>query len=518
MNINNLKIDVRIRSHWEAIDLGFILARQYWRPLFLSWAIPAAILFVFLSILLRDHSWLVPLIIWWLKPALDRFPLFVLSRFIFGENITLNSLFRKIWTISKTDWLPWLTYRRLSPSRSMDMPVTLLEELKSGDRDKRLRVLHRSNSHSAFWLTIILVHLEAVIIVAAYGFAALMIPEEFSIDFMAMIFDESEAHNQVVNLLSVIAMTLIAPFYVASGFCLYLNRRIDMEAWDVEIRFRQMSQQLKKVGSLVSVFLPIFLMVSVFCVPSPVSAEEQSLEETGHTDLYDSNLLSTKTSREIIDEVLAEDAFHKFEEVGYWRLKEKTEEDEEQEKSKIPQWIIELIKFWERISLGGSGTANFAVLFEFLLWVIAISIIGFFLYKLIQYLLLNYKAGTAEIEDTEKPKVLFGLDVTKESLPDDIPTETLNLWRQGHHRQALALLYRASLFHLMESKGIQFEESYTEGECLQAAASFGDILVTDYLKEVTQNWKNLAYGHIVPVSDVVEALCDRWNQVFENES
>jgi hypothetical protein len=30
----------------------------------------------------------------------------------------------------------------------------------------------------------------------------------------------------------------LEPFYVAAGFCMYLNRRVELEAWDIEQAFR----------------------------------------------------------------------------------------------------------------------------------------------------------------------------------------------------------------------------------------------------------------------------------------
>ena len=31
---------------------------------------------------------------------------------------------------------------------------------------------------------------------------------------------------------------LLEPFYVAAGFAMYLNRRVELEAWDIEQEFR----------------------------------------------------------------------------------------------------------------------------------------------------------------------------------------------------------------------------------------------------------------------------------------
>jgi hypothetical protein len=35
------------------------------------------------------------------------------------------------------------------------------------------------------------------------------------------------------------AVLLLEPFYVAAGFAMYLNRRAELEAWDIEQEFRR---------------------------------------------------------------------------------------------------------------------------------------------------------------------------------------------------------------------------------------------------------------------------------------
>ena len=36
-----------------------------------------------------------------------------------------------------------------------------------------------------------------------------------------------------------IAVLFLEPFYVAAGFAMYLNRRAELEAWDIEQEFRR---------------------------------------------------------------------------------------------------------------------------------------------------------------------------------------------------------------------------------------------------------------------------------------
>jgi hypothetical protein len=37
----------------------------------------------------------------------------------------------------------------------------------------------------------------------------------------------------------VLVVALVEPFYVAAGFAMYLNRRVELEAWDIEQELRR---------------------------------------------------------------------------------------------------------------------------------------------------------------------------------------------------------------------------------------------------------------------------------------
>jgi thiosulfate reductase cytochrome b subunit len=40
-------------------------------------------------------------------------------------------------------------------------------------------------------------------------------------------------------LLYMAVVAVLEPFYVAAGFAMYLNRRVELEAWDIEQEFRR---------------------------------------------------------------------------------------------------------------------------------------------------------------------------------------------------------------------------------------------------------------------------------------
>src|SRR5207344_3123445 len=85
----DVRVALRTRSGLEAIDLGFAMARAWWRPLAASWAVFVLPVGAAIVVLLRDHpAWSLGLL-WWLRPAFARIPLHVLAQALFGRSTSL---------------------------------------------------------------------------------------------------------------------------------------------------------------------------------------------------------------------------------------------------------------------------------------------------------------------------------------------------------------------------------------------------------------------------------------------
>ena len=117
----------------------------------------------------------------------------------------------------------------------------------------------------------------------------------------------------------------------------------------------------------------------------------------------------------------------------------------------------------------------------------------------------------------DAPKVMFGMDVRVESLPEDIPERALNLLENGDIRAAVSLLYRESLvkgLHLFE---IPFTDSDTEYECLARVEQTDSSPFIAMFGGVTRAWLQLAYAHRPVQQDDVQTLLAQWQEVFVNE-
>ena len=85
MDLDKLQFRAAVRSGWQALDLGFLMARQWWRPLIITAAVPPLLLLLPLLVIFWDQPFWAGFIIWWLKPFWERLPLYLASRKIFAE-------------------------------------------------------------------------------------------------------------------------------------------------------------------------------------------------------------------------------------------------------------------------------------------------------------------------------------------------------------------------------------------------------------------------------------------------
>jgi len=240
MQVDALAVRLRPRTPMEAVDLGVRLCQSaagsiY--PVYLRVAVPVVILAV-ASFEIAD--WLPTLIIWWLKPWLDRTILFALSRAVFNQQTT----WRDLWAARRQVWFGqlWLalTLQRLSIWRALTQPVYQLEGGGFGPARRRVRKLRRGAAGSAFLTTQAFSLCELAITTACLSLLFWFAPAGRTPDLSQIIDNESSATLAIVSALSYgVAVLFLEPFYVASGFGQYLNRRASIEAWDIEQEFKR---------------------------------------------------------------------------------------------------------------------------------------------------------------------------------------------------------------------------------------------------------------------------------------
>lgn len=519
MDLSRLSIEPRLRNGWQAIDLGFAMARQWWWPSFLVWAIPSAVVYLLFSLVLPEYTWLSIFTVWWLKPLWDRLPLALGSRALFSEAMDVKATLRNMLRIVKTDCFASLTWRRLSPSRSFDLPVTVLEGLRGAERSRRLSVLHQSYGNAAIWLTVVLVHIEMFLGLGIWSMAVLLVPEEIEVDWLGIMLSGDMISAHFSNVVTLCAMALVGPFYSLAGFSLYICRRIELEAWDIELRFRHLAERCgklnaKRTAGKAAAGVLALILGGLITTHSPPSWAQDNAEPEFVQDYYrslEAHQAAMEAKGSVLDLLAGED-FHRVETESGWRFKDLGADPEGD-----PEWLLALVEFiaWMRELTAPLDTVftGLAVGFEVLIWLLVAGLVGLLVYRYRKGLVSVFGLRSQSSLRSE-PEVLFGLDVRKQSLPRDVCAQVQIVWRDGRHREAIALLYRATLSRLIHQFAFQFYAGYTERECVAVVQQDGDQKLSEFMQGLTRVWQQLAYAHRLPQSAQVDELCQDWQTLF----
>jgi len=512
LELDNLTVEIRPRRPWAAVDLGVLMAKRWWLQLMQLWIITTLPIFLLLSVLPLQWLFWQSIIVWWLKPLFERPLLFVLSQTVFGQFPANKEVLKTSLQLLSKQMILSLTWRRLSPSRSLDLPVVQLEGLNGRRRSARLSVLHREGTSPATALTVFGAHVELFFTMAFVSLVFIFMPQGIHIPWDELYFEkQSRAVMLATNFFAYLSMAVVAPFYVATGFALYLNRRVRLEAWDIEIAFKRMinaraSNDRKAFAaspSCAKIIACTALVLSLPLLPSDLVAENLNVEP--ERDVF---AMDAESAEEQIEAIKKHGAFNVREVVRYPAFPWASGKSKKNNVDK--RWNIDF----------GSFFSSFMVVGELLLW-LSVLILIFFLAIKYGGWLQQFSVYSSENARKKRPSVLFGLDVAQESLPENVAVSALAYWKIGDHRQALSLLYRASLFQLMEY-GVELREGDTEGVCLSKArkpAAFEMLPdgAIDYLESLTRVWQCFAYGHIEPEQQVALAMCHRWEKIWQRE-
>ena len=250
MQLDQLLIETRIRTAWSSIDLGVKLARLHWLQDVFLWLLMAVPIYALCIVIFSGpNEWIAGTIIWWLKPLFERPILYRQSRELFSQATSISQ------TIAGyKDWfwpgiLPALSYRRLSFSRSFLMAVLVLEKLKGAAYTQRTNVLKRKFSSEATWLTVVFVHFEFFFSFSIIMLVGIIAPDLISFEYSLA--EASQSATLIWGGTTLFVMAAIAPFYVTSGFTLYISRRVELEGWDIEISFRDWLHSTEKRSLMV---------------------------------------------------------------------------------------------------------------------------------------------------------------------------------------------------------------------------------------------------------------------------
>lgn len=226
---------------------------------------------------------------------------------------------------------------------------------------------------------------------------------------------------------------------------------------------------------------------------------------------HHNNLLNAHHGTEDFDqkfnEFLQSDAYSKKVRQGYWKQNKSDD-------VKTSKWVDRLVAFGEFFSGISRGVAVFlkVVLIGLLLWACV------WLYKRRQFWLErlpSWQAKTARVTSYRDVRP-FAMP-----LPDDDKLAIMmeQCIDRGAYREALSLLYRASLHKIELAYDVGIAESQTEGQCQALlATTTAKMVERAFFARVVELWQASAYGDRPSEPAVLRQLLQDWQRLYRGQT
>lgn len=481
MRVDDLQAELRARTPWEAIDLGFAMSRRWWQPLWAAWICLVVPLQLGIFALLARHPLLAVALVWWLLPLWERVALFVLSRCLFGVRPTVRRTASELRATVLSGLLGDLTLRRLSPARTVILPVSQLERLSGGRASARRRLLSERVQSTGSGLALACAMAEAGLLCGVAVLATWVLPDTPAWGaevLLSRLTDGGWWSTMVLGAVVVAVTAAVQPVRTGAAFGLYLQRRTVLEGWDVELTFRRLAERLARR----SVGVATALLVLALALGTGAATAQNPAEEA--------------RVRDATAQVLLGDDFGGTRTETRWRLREdlpQTDTSPRERSATLP-----------RTPLAGGLQIVLGLL-------VGVALVGLLISVLSRAPPLPERTAAAAALVARARTGMLALDGS--ALPEHPAQAAWALWEQGRQEDALGLLYRAAVAHLVSQRKLEVDDSATEGDCLRVARRTLPARPATYLGHLTRAWQQLAYAHR-PVDDQrMRQLVDDWGEL-----
>jgi hypothetical protein len=468
MRLDTVTAEIRPRSDWEAVDLGFAMVRRsFWRCIAVWW-LALALPTVVAAVLLWDHPMFLLALFWWVKPAGSRLVLFELSRRLFGEEPSWRAVWREIPRAWTRRFFHRFVWARFSPWLPVTLAVEDLEGLRGKAYRQRCGQVARRGEGVVMWIYFLADAAAAWIGLGILGLVMMFVPDGQNAPWQQAV--ESWDPNSPMELPLLISRTVVAcvmtaisltdVFVTGAGFGVYINNRTWIEGWDVELAFKRLAQRLGKVAVVV-------LALCMIGLPADAAG--------------------AKSPAEVIQEVKSDKAFEVH------TVTQRVSRSKPPSTSSLPTDVIEILM----------------TVFSICAAVLLVGFLGWMLWK--NRHMFRLRGGDVKPASmAPSARVVMGMAVSPDTLPADVPAAAWMLWQQGRHQESLGLLYRGSISRVMELGRVEIHESDTEGDCLRRVELAGAAVHADYFRGITGMWMRLAYAGVSPADSEVQVLCQQW--------
>lgn len=499
MELERISVVLRPRAPREALDLGAAMLRANAVAVWSAWfafTLPVFVVCNALGLLL-DLPWLGLVLMWWLKPLFDRLPLYVLSRAVFDRPPSWRETLRgqRQWSWRST--LAALSWLRIDSNRALRLPMELLEGAPRRLRSARWKVLRRRIVADTSLLTYGCLQFELVLFLSAWLLGAMLIPHEWRADSFGDFFrhdvrDASTTWMLLAAGVAYLAMSAIEPLYVACGFALYLNRRTQLEAWDIDLAFRRMHARLEALGKVLGVLL-------VCACAWPLAGHAATSAKVPPK--------STATSLQQIFQQPADSGDQRFATAAAETYRDPRFGGEHMTRKWVFKYTPKPTPSAQPILFPAFGNA-LAIIFKVLMWLLLIVAIAALLRFAWRW---RGRLTPTPVEPMSAPSPSMHTTVVADApLPADLAAAARALWQAQHQREALALLYRGCVEQTARLLKVPPSADATEADWLRQAAAIDDPVRAQRVIAIVRTWQFAAYAGRYPDDAGIEQLLHGW--------
>ena len=496
-------MSMRRRSVWEAADSGVLLWRSNFFHFIPFFAVPVWIAACGLRLLPNNLAWLSYLLLWWLKPFFDRAVLHVISLRFFDRAASNRSMspYRGLAGTMFRFLLGDLLWRRFSPMRGSRMPVRLLERISGKQFSQRKQTLAYGGLNFCALLTVFGLALEAALLFGEITFVimAASIIHPSAPGYMR---DNMELMEVFIFSGFCLNYILVESLYVCMGFGLYINSRVEVEGWDLQLLFQQFAEK-EKTGQGIKTAVILCLLFIALLSPAKLSADENSGVPSGETageaapiqyfppDFSFAPDEAIKGLKEILDS----------KDFGYekegWKIKYKYSKEPKERPN------IELPPLLEKIRNA------FGIILRFIVVMVIAAFAGFIVYWFWKF----YKEGRFRSFGKNAGLNMYQNPLLSSENPETLFDRAEDLFRKGMLKEAWAACLSGCLGAYAEYHSLFFPADATEYGCLslireampRASEPYAEGSDTaDSAGNLVHNWVNFAYGGRVPQTGAFE--------------
>lgn len=499
MEIERISVVLRLRSARESVDLGAAMLRRHARPIFTAWFI-ASLPFLAMAIALEQwlgKPWLPLLFLWWLKPVFARIPLYVVSRAVFAEAPDWRGALRGTLAWGLKGLPAWLTIRRFDPRRCVLQPIVYLEGLDRGERSRRWRVFGRGVEGPGTGLTLTCTMFELVLALSLLLFLPMFVPAElwesywFNAGFL-----RAMPHWLSVPLIVAyyLGMSVAEPLCTTGGFALYLGRRTELEAWDVDLAFRRLRNRLLTTATTAILLIATcFATSTAHAADAPRGGKPDAVKVSVESAFPVPKPGADQRMNDVSAKVLADPLLGGKTRAWHWVPKHPRAPKPEE---------ITPGKSIEQGDFAGVGLALKGLLLALL--VAAVVWLAWFALRR-----WPSRRGDPAVARTTAPSAVQETEV-EVAVPKGFGEQVHVLWRSGSRREALALLYRGTVERMAARLDEPVHPDATEADAIAGARRLDDDDAGRRAIRIVRTWQYAAYANRYPSDEELAVLLGGW--------